>query len=257
MTRLNVSTIARIGCLAATLCFISIAEAKKPGPGGGGGGDGATAPFMVIELPGVDIAYKVSHQNVEGAVTVSGGSGSNAAYAVVDVATRLVLADGLLPVPGNVNSDAWDVNSSGTIVGSAGALPMRWVTQGMGYGFDVLPLLTGDSSGFVVAVSESGEMVGTSSTASNSRAAYWNGAATTVIDLNSYVAAGSGWTLVAANDINSVGQVVGAGVLDGVSRGFVLDLITGNIDAVPLAAGAVENEAWQINEAGACDRACQ
>ena len=127
---------------------------------------------------------------------------------------------------------------------------MRWVPQGTGYGFDVLPLLTGDSSGVVVAVSESGEMVGTSNTANSSRAAYWNGAATTVIDLNSYVAPGSGWTLVATNDINSGGQVVGTGVLDGASRGFVLDLLTGNIDAVPLVAGSVENEAWQINETG-------
>jgi hypothetical protein len=40
MTRLNVSAIARIGCLAATLCFISVAEAKKPDkPPGGPGGD--------------------------------------------------------------------------------------------------------------------------------------------------------------------------------------------------------------------------
>ncbi len=234
--------------IATPLC--PTAFGKKPDKPGGGGGDSSTAPFMVIELPGVDIAYKVSHQNVEGTVTVAGGSGSNAAYAVVDVATRLVLDSGPLPVPGNVNSDAWDVNSSGTIVGSADALPMRWVPQGTGYGFDTLPLLAGDSSGSVGAVSESGEMVGTSNTASSSRAAYWNENATTVIDLNTYVAAGSDWTLVAANDINSGGQVVGVGVLDGASRGFVLDLISGQIDAVPLVAGSVENEAWQVNETG-------
>jgi probable HAF family extracellular repeat protein len=99
-------------------------------------------------------------------------------------------------------------------------------------------------------INESGEMVGTSNTASSTRAAFWSADGTTVVDLNSYLTAGSGWTLLAASDINNGGQVVGFGVLDGVPRGFVLDLLSGAIDAVPLVAGALENEAWQINASG-------
>jgi hypothetical protein len=54
MTHLNVSAIARIGCLAATLCFIPIAEAKKPDkPGGGGGGNNGPS-YQIIELDNDD-----------------------------------------------------------------------------------------------------------------------------------------------------------------------------------------------------------
>ena len=67
--RLSTRTITPAAVVAACLFCVSIAEAKKPvkPPGGGGGGsDSATAPFTVIELPGIDIAYKVSQQSVEG-----------------------------------------------------------------------------------------------------------------------------------------------------------------------------------------------
>jgi probable HAF family extracellular repeat protein len=42
-----------------------------------------------------------------------------------------------------------------------------------------------------------------------------------VVDLNSFVV-GSGWTLVTATGINSSGQIVGQGIINGVKRGYLL-----------------------------------
>jgi hypothetical protein len=45
-----------------------------------------------------------------------------------------------------------------------------------------------------------------------------------VYDLNTLIPAGSGWTLTAANAISNAGVIVGAGILNGQQRGFVLNL---------------------------------
>jgi hypothetical protein len=45
-----------------------------------------------------------------------------------------------------------------------------------------------------------------------------------VYDLNSLIPSGSGWTLTKASAISNTGVVVGAGILNGQQRGFVLNL---------------------------------
>lgn len=46
---------------------------------------------------------------------------------------------------------------------------------------------------------------------------------TGVIDLNSLIDPTSGWSLEFARDINSAGQIIGTGTLNGLTRGFMLN----------------------------------
>jgi hypothetical protein len=45
-----------------------------------------------------------------------------------------------------------------------------------------------------------------------------------VYDLNTLIPPGSGWTLTKANAISNTGVIVGAGILNGQHRGFILNL---------------------------------
>jgi probable HAF family extracellular repeat protein len=56
--------------------------------------------------------------------------------------------------------------------------------------------------------------------------AYRNGS---LRDLNALLPPNSGWILNAAEDINDAGQIVGMGTLNGVQRGFVMDLGAGDL----------------------------
>jgi hypothetical protein len=245
-------------------CFAE-ALAKKPDKPPGDGGEDETALFSVVELPVFTRAHSVSNPNAAGIVTVAGegieGGFTAATYALVDVATYEVLESGLLPEPTDAApvdsaSHARDANTDGMIVGGADvydetangsrrSVAVRWIPQGAGYVFELLPLPSGHTSGYVLAINEAGEMVGGSS-----GAVYWSADGQQVIELNSLLPEGSGWSLHTADDINSSGQVVGRGLLDEVPRGYVLDLTTLEITPVPLVSGAETNEAWQINEFG-------
>ncbi len=213
-----------------------------------------TTPFSVIELPGFDKANTVSNPDGDGIVTVAGTGfatgveiASWATFALIDVATREVVS-GSLPVPPDVRSDARAANVAGIIAGSAGAAPIRWSPTPTGYVYQLLPRLNGYTRGEVNAVNNAGEMVG--ELYDSNTAVYWSADATTVIDLNTLLPTNSAWTLTAAYDINNQRQVVGLGLLNDVERGFIFDLKSGGISAVPLVEGAVFNEAWRINDAG-------
>lgn len=74
----------------------------------------------------------------------------------------------------------------------------------------------------VYGINDAGQLVGL----------MWNGTEdhaflfdplTGVIDLNSLIDPASGWSLEFARDINSAGQIVGTGTLNGVTRGFMLN----------------------------------
>jgi probable HAF family extracellular repeat protein len=72
------------------------------------------------------------------------------------------------------------------------------------------------------AVNASGQIVGWSRSAdgSTSRAVLWQGGA--IVDLNTLLPPGSGWTLTRAAAINDRGQIVGTGIHDGHVRAFLL-----------------------------------
>jgi len=81
------------------------------------------------------------------------------------------------------------------------------------------------------------------------RAILW-GPGEPALDLNDLLPVGSPWELWAANSINEQGQICGEGMLDGITRGFVLDLTNNEVVAVPVLPGGAENLALDINEAG-------
>ena len=72
-----------------------------------------------------------------------------------------------------------------------------------------------------------------------------------MVDLNDLLPADSGWILEWAAAINNVGQICGRGRLNGEIRGFVFDLNTLSVEAVPLLpGGGSQNGAVDINDNG-------
>ena len=70
-------------------------------------------------------------------------------------------------------------------------------------------------------INDRGHVVGTSDTASSGpHAFWWDG--TTMMDLNAFLPAGSGWVLQSATGISEGGQIVGTGTHNGAMRGFIL-----------------------------------
>jgi probable HAF family extracellular repeat protein len=122
---------------------------------------------------------------------------------------------------------ASDVNSAGQVVGRYGGnddgsgrayLFSNGVRQDLG---SLTPQHTYNEA---LAINDRGQVVGISSlsffTRSDERAfIYSNGV---MQDLNSLIPAGSGWFLNVATDINSAGQIVGNGKLNGQDRAFLL-----------------------------------
>ena len=81
--------------------------------------------------------------------------------------------------------------------------------------------MVGGTSSQANAINNQGEIVGESTLADGTEVAflYVNGR---MIDLNSFLPVGSGWTLNEANDINNFGVIVGDGTFDGQERAFIL-----------------------------------
>jgi probable HAF family extracellular repeat protein len=81
----------------------------------------------------------------------------------------------------------------------------------------------GGSTSVAYGVNNSGEVVGSSDTASGERHAFLASAGGgPMVDLNALINRGSGWVLVEARAINAHGEIVGNGTLNGLSRGFLL-----------------------------------
>lgn len=82
------------------------------------------------------------------------------------------------------------------------------------------------------AINASGQVVGFSTTASGSGAAflYQNG---TMYDLNSLIPKDSGWVLTEAISINDKGQIVGYGTYQGQGQAFLLSLEDSDGDGIP------------------------
>ena len=121
-------------------------------------------------------------------------------------------------LPGDAGSAARSVNDAGLTVGSskkpwnAGSTAVQWSNGTI----TALPSLPGATWSEADDVNAGGEIVG----ASNGRAVRWSGG--TIVDLNTEIPAGSGWTLEAAYAINDGGAIVGSGIYNGVMRGFLL-----------------------------------
>ena len=79
----------------------------------------------------------------------------------------------------------------------------------------------GGAFSIATAINDSGEIVGTSLTADGDYHAFVD-TGTTMVDLNSLLAADSGWTLISAAGVNSNGDIIGMGEFNGNFEGFLL-----------------------------------
>lgn len=225
--------------------------------------------FSVLELPLRGDAVALSEPDDSGVVTVviqGADNGYNsAAFARVGRTTRTVLGSGFLPEPaskdpngtGFINhwSGAGDVNDSGTIVGTVPAYDetildnrnraIVWTFGGQNYTYELLPC-SDEAEAEACGINNAGDIVGTA----DGRAVLWDATTHGIVELNSEWTAAGGWNLLSARDINDAGLIVGAGMLDGATRGFVLDRDSGLIVEVPPVGPATSNYAFQVSAFG-------
>ena len=108
------------------------------------------------------------------------------------------------------NTFARGMNNNSQVVGSSGDKAFLYENGVM---ID-LGTLGGASSAW--SINDVGQAVGTSA---GSAFVHSNG---TIINLNDVLTNGTGWSLVSAEDINNLGQIVGTGFLNGEERAFLL-----------------------------------
>jgi probable HAF family extracellular repeat protein len=134
------------------------------------------------------------------------------------------------------NSVAHRVNDWLQIVGTSAVAPVttaptRAFLHQSGAMIDLGTLGGASSEG--LAINNRGEVVGTAQDASGApRAFLWRAGVMT--DLNTVLPAGSGWVLTVASGISDGGQIVGTGLLNGVTRAFLLTPAT---DLAVVASG--------------------
>ena len=177
---------------------------------------------MVVDLGtfgGNDaIAVAVNDSNqITGYYTMGAHGGAYAAFLlssggrVVDLG-RL---NGYVPIP-------VDVNNSGQVLGNvytAGGETHACLYDGAT--LSDLGTFTSGSQSLAYGLNDAGVVVGTSDSAAGALRAFIYDAGV-MRDLNELIPSDSGWLLTEARDINNVGQIVGAGVINGETRAFLL-----------------------------------
>jgi len=138
---------------------------------------------------------------------------------------------------GGSNSQASGINDAGQIVGNStnaqGALQAFLYQKGSMQDLGTL----GGVNSQAMAINNAGQIVGMANTSQPGKWLWFNDETTTqsqiahaflyqngqMIDLNSVIPAGLGWTLISANLINNLGQIVGLGLAaDGTDHYFLL-----------------------------------
>lgn len=125
----------------------------------------------------------------------------------------------LIGVTGNSWGQAFDINNAGTVVGFLGNTTGRFLQTADGT-ITALGSLAGYGTGgsMDLAINNLGQVVGDVNY--GERAFIYEAGVMT--DLNTLLAAGSGWVLKEAYDINENGWIIGTGTYNGATVGYVM-----------------------------------
>jgi probable HAF family extracellular repeat protein len=152
----------------------------------------------------------------------------------------------LLPLLGGSNSTALAINAAGSIIGQSDldVGNSRAVLWKGGMAID-LGTLNGDPS-VARGINAQGQIVGSTGSGSSARGFFCGAGG--MVDLNTLLAAGSGATVTAANDINVYGQIAGTASFAGENRAVLLTP-TGSFTNQGLVAGSGTLNAALTNHA--------
>ncbi|HEY6370560.1 MAG TPA: hypothetical protein VIX37_08270 [Candidatus Sulfotelmatobacter sp.] len=127
---------------------------------------------------------------------------------------------------GGLTSMANAINTAGVVVGQSDGSSTKghwhavmWNTSDKIQDLGVLP---GGTYSVAFGINDSSVVVGYGNVSNNAAHAMVWTSTEKMQDLNSLIAAGSGWVLINANAINNVGQITGYGTKGGYNRAFLL-----------------------------------
>jgi probable HAF family extracellular repeat protein len=129
-------------------------------------------------------------------------------------------------LPGFNTISPEDINDAGQVVGWAQNYTNNGVANGRAFLYDGAAMRSlgtlGGNRSQALGINNTGQIVGWSWTSTNSdrRAFLYTGG--TMVDLNTLLPPGSGWTLHEARAINDSGQIVGMGTLGGQLHAFLM-----------------------------------
>jgi probable HAF family extracellular repeat protein len=198
---------------------------RLPAPGGGTYQSGAASAAYSINESGIIV-----------------GSYDDPRFGLQAVVWSDETATGLPPSTASGQSEAYDINAAGQVVGYS-------ITTGSGLNFrDAVLWNAGsptrlDLPGFYYnvakAINSSAMVVGMAQTGNGigGDAFLWISGQT--FDLNSLISPSLGWHLTSAEDIDDLGQIVGYGTLNGTPESFLLTPVPEPSSIVLLSLGAI------------------
>ncbi|MEO7854844.1 MAG: PEP-CTERM sorting domain-containing protein [Rubrivivax sp.] len=151
-------------------------------------------------------------------------------------------------------SEAFAINAAGTIAGVAVAgntssgtnirQAVRWTTDGSAYAIEALGSM-GRSFSEAKDINNAGQIVGFVSNIGGSPQRAFLYQAGAMVDLNSFIDAASGFTLLSAEGINQRGDIVGWGTFNGQTHAYVLTAVPEPSSAALLLAGLLGAGLWR------------
>ena len=123
---------------------------------------------------------------------------------------------------GNNEGEAWAVNDTGVVVGRSRVGATRFATLWSQSGGVWSVTQLDNTASQAEDINSAGVVVGTDIDDGLAVMYTESGGIWTRTDLNSLLDPGSGWTLTAAHGINDNGWIVGEGIINGETHGFVL-----------------------------------